>query len=61
MCKGEGILPNVSTPALVYIFVGAAQTFYTLAPEVRRVWNIDPSDPDVIEAHIEALTQVLVR
>ncbi len=61
MCKREGILPNVSTPALVYIFVGAAQTFYTLAPEVRRVWNIDPSDPDVIEAHIEALTQVLVR
>lgn len=61
MCKREGILPDVSTPALVYIFVGAAQTFYALAPEVRRVWNIDPADPDVIEAHAEALVKVLVR
>lgn len=61
LCKREGILPDVSTPALVYIFVGAAQTFYTLAPEVRRVWGIDPSDPVIIEQHAEALTAVLFR
>lgn len=61
LCKREGILPDVSTPALVYIFVGAAQTFYTLAPEVRRVWKIDPADPAVIEQHAEALIAVLFR
>lgn len=61
LCKREGILPDVSTPALVYIFVGAAQTFHTLAPEVRRVWGIDPSHPDVIEDHVQALTAVLFR
>jgi TetR/AcrR family transcriptional regulator len=61
LCQREGILPKVSVPALAYIFVGAAQLFYTLAPEVRRVWGIDPSDPEVIEAHAEALTAVLVR
>lgn len=61
LCKREGILPDVSTPALVYIFVGAAQTFYTLAPEVRRVWKIDPADPAVIEAHAQALIAVLFR
>jgi TetR/AcrR family transcriptional regulator len=41
--------------------VGAAQLFHTLAPEVRRVWGIDPSDPQVIEDHVEALTAVLIR
>ncbi len=57
----EGLLPDVSVPALVYIIVGSAQLFYTLAPEVRRVWGIDPADGDVTEAHIEALVAVLVR
>ena len=61
LCKREGILPDVSTPALVYIFVGAAQTFYTLAPEVRRVWAIDPADPEIIAQHIHALTSVMFR
>ena len=52
---------QVSVAASVYIFVGAAQLFYTLAPEVRQVWGIDPSDPKVIEEHAEALSAILVR
>lgn len=56
----EGVLPNVSVPALVYIMVGSAQLFYMLAPEVRRVWGIDPTDESVITAHTEALLAVLV-
>jgi AcrR family transcriptional regulator len=61
LCQKEGILPQVSVPASVYIFVGAAQLFYTLAPEVRRVWGVDPSDPAVIEAHADALMAIMVR
>jgi AcrR family transcriptional regulator len=61
LCQREGILPKVSVAASVYIFVGAAQLFYTLAPEVRQVWGIDPSDPEVIEQHAEALSAILVR
>jgi len=61
LCQKEGILPKVSVPASVYIFVGAAQLFYTLAPEVRRVWGVDPSDPAVIEAHADALMAIMVR
>ncbi len=57
----EGLLPEVSVPALVYIIVGSAQLFYTLAPEVRRVWGIDPEDPKVTADHIEALLAVLLR
>jgi TetR/AcrR family transcriptional regulator len=57
----HGLAPQASVPALAYIFVGAAQLFYTLAPEVRRVWNLDPADPRVIEDHVEALVAVLIR
>ena len=59
--QDNGLAPQASIPALSYIFVGATQLFYTLAPEVRRVWNLEPTDPEVIEAHIEALVAVLIR
>lgn len=61
LLKKEKILPDVSDVALIYIIVGAAQLFYTLAPEVRRVWRIDPSDPKVVESHIEAVLAVIMR
>jgi AcrR family transcriptional regulator len=61
LCQQEGILPKVSVAASVYIFVGAAQLFYTLAPEVRRVWGLDPSDPKVIKDHADALVAIMVR
>lgn len=61
LLQRDGILPQASVPALVYIFVGASQLFYTLAPEVRRVWGVDPSDPAVIEDHVNALIAVMVR
>lgn len=61
LMQRDGILPAGSVAALSYILVGAAQLFYTLAPEVRRVWGIDPSDPEVIEEHVNALIAVMVR
>ncbi len=57
----NGLAPQGSTAALSYIYVGATQLFYTLAPEVRRVWGLDPADPQVIEDHIEAVLAVLIR
>lgn len=62
MLQHEKLLPSgVSPVSLVYIIVGAAQQFFTLAPEVRRVWKQDPNDARVIEAHVEALIAVLIR
>lgn len=59
--KENMLPPHVSPVALIYIIVGAAQLFYTLAPEVRRVWGIDPDQPEAIEAHVEALLAVFTR
>lgn len=61
LLQKDGFLPPASVPALAYIFVGAAQLIYTLAPEARRVWEIDPSDPKIIEDHADALIAVLLR
>lgn len=59
--QDEGLVPQVSTPALVYILVGAAQLFHTLAPEVQRVWGIDPGSPEAIDAHVDALIRLVLR
>lgn len=60
LLQSEKILPNVSPTALVYIIVGAAQLFYTLAPEVRRVWKVNPANDSVIESHVEAMLAVFI-
>lgn len=59
--QDEGLIPPASLPALVYILVGAAQLFYTLAPEVQRAWGIDPTNPAAIEAHVDALVRLVIR
>jgi AcrR family transcriptional regulator len=59
--QDEGLIPPASLPALVYILVGAAQLFYTLAPEVQRVWGLDPTNPAAIDAHIDALVRIVLR
>ncbi len=62
LLQKEKMLPaDVSPVALIYIIVGAAQQFYTLAPEVRRVWKLDPASDAAIEAHVDALLAVFIR
>jgi TetR/AcrR family transcriptional regulator len=62
LLQKEKMLPaDVSPVALIYIIVGAAQMFYTLAPEVRRVWKVDPASDAAIEAHVDALLAVFIR
>ncbi len=51
----EGLWPNVSHISLIYIVVAVCQTFFMLAPEVKRVHNIDPLSDDVIRDHTEAI------
>ncbi len=57
----DGVLPQVDLPSLTYIMVGASQLFYALAPEVRRVWNLEPGRDAQIEAHIDAMLKLFIR
>ena len=44
-----------------YLLTGAAPTMFVLAPECRRLTGIDPFDPEVVEAHADAVVSLLFR
>jgi TetR/AcrR family transcriptional regulator len=54
-----GELPHISPTYLYYIVTGAGPTMFVLAPECRRLSGIDPDDPNVIEAHADAVCELL--
>lgn len=51
----QGRIPPIPAPHLYYIITGAGPTMFVLAPECRRLSGIDPEDPDVIDAHADAV------
>ena len=55
----QGRLPNIAAPHLYYIITGAGPTMFVLAPECRRLSGIDPQAPEVIEAHADAVTDLI--
>ena len=57
--RAEAQLPAIPAPHLYYILTGAGPTMFVLAPECRRLSGIDPDDPNVIEAHADAVLPVL--
>ena len=42
-----------------YILMGAATLMFSMAPEARRIADVDPSNPALIEAHADALLATL--
>jgi AcrR family transcriptional regulator len=54
-----GLLPDIPVAHLYYILTGAGPTMFVLAPECRRLTGIDPQAPEVIEAHVDAVTAFL--
>jgi len=55
----RGEVPDIPAPHLYYIVTGAGPTMFVLAPECRRLTGVDPHDPDVVEAHADAVTRLL--
>jgi len=59
--QAKGLAPaDAPASSIGYILAGASQYFFAVAPQVRLAWGIDPQDPKVIDAHIEALVQILL-
>jgi len=51
----NGVWPDVSHISLIYILVAVCQTFFMLAPEVKRVHGINPFSKKAIDAHADAI------
>ena len=57
----EGILPPAAPVHYLYMIVGAASLLFASAPEYRYLTGNDPLDPAVIEAHAEAVVNLILR
>ncbi len=55
----SGHVPDIPVVHLYYLLTGAGPTMFVLAPECRRLTGIDPSAPDVVEAHADAVITLL--
>ncbi len=57
--RQQGHLPDVPVAHLYYIVTGAGPTMFVLGPECRRLTGVDPTTPEVIEAHADAVCTLL--
>jgi len=57
----QGLMADIPAPHLYYIVTGAGPTMFVLGPECRRLSGVEPTDPDVIEAHADAVCTLLFR
>jgi TetR/AcrR family transcriptional regulator len=55
----QGAVPPIPAPHLYYILTGAGPTMFVLAPECRRLTDLDPTADAVIEAHADAVCRLL--
>ncbi len=54
-----GAVPAIPAPHLYYILTGAGPTMFVLGPECRRLSGLDPASEEVIEAHADAVCELL--
>lgn len=57
----EGILPEAPIVHHMYMVVGAASLLFASAPEYRYLTGKDPLDPAIIEAHANAVVNLVLR
>lgn len=57
--RAAGRAPAMAFPHFYYILTGGAALLFSMAPEARRLADIEPGDPHVIDAHAEALANLL--
>ena len=54
-----GAAPDMAYPHFYYILTGGAALLFSMAPEARRLADIDPQDDTVVTAHADALANLL--
>lgn len=57
----DGAVPPIPAPHLYYILTGAGPTMFVLGPECQRLTGLDPQSDEVIEAHADAVCELLFR
>ncbi len=58
--RAAGAAAPIDERVAYHAFVGAASLVYANAPEARRLLGREPSDPELLEAHADALVAMLL-
>lgn len=61
MAQDSELLPDVPLMPLVYIVLGSFHLRYALAPETKQIWGHDIFLPEHVDAHIQAVLQLVFR
>ena len=56
--RQQGVVPDVSPVQFYYLLVSSASIF-TVAPECRLLSGTDPTDPEIVDAHVETIASLL--
>jgi len=59
--RAEGLVIDVDALHAFYLVLGAATLVYTNAPEARLLTGLEPTEPELVEAHADALVRMIVR
>lgn len=57
--QAQGLLPNIEHVHLHYMLIGAASLLFAMAPEAKRLSGQNPLQAKVIDAHADAITDLL--
>ena len=57
----SGTLPRMSKISLRFMLTAACQSIFTLAAEVKLMYGVSTDHESQIEAHIDAVTKLLLR
>jgi TetR/AcrR family transcriptional regulator len=57
----EGLWPRIDEVSLAYIFVAVAQMPFVLSNEIDEIYGIDPTGPDWVEQHADAIIELFFR
>lgn len=53
-----GVDDGAGSASLYYAIAGAASLLFAVAPECRRLTGAEPTDPGVVDRHVELLTEL---
>lgn len=59
--RAEGLVADLDPLDAFYLLLGAATLLYTNAPEARLLTDTEPSDPDRVDAHADAIVAMFLR
>ena len=57
----EGWLKDIPFPQLIMLITASASHFFSMAPLVKYLYNIDANSPDQVLAHSDAVVEVAVN